>query len=325
MFTDLSIRTRAGLFTQLATLGKAGLPVDKAFGLLRLDSRAQPRVEVARKLLRGGNAAFAGEKSGLFTRLETTLVRAALLAGSPERTYQRLADYYTQRTMQTSAMKSRLVAPLFILIAAVFIQPLPGVFSGAIGIGSYLLHAVGPLVVIGGGVRLAMMLPGWFRHSPMQAPIDNMLPHLPLVGALHVRHNVRDFFESLALMLEAGIPLLDALPSALDTMENSAIRREFARIKAKIEKGATFAQAISGFSYIGQAHVVDFVKTGEESGTLPEMLFRHAAMETSAINETGRQISIWVPRGVYLLIVLWIAYGLITGPGVGPRLPAELR
>ena len=135
MFTDLPIRTRAALFTQLATLEKAGLPVDKAFALLRLDGSAHRRVEAARKLLRSGNPAFAGEKSGLFTRLETTLVRAALLAGSPERTYRRLADYYTGRAIQTLAMKSRLVMPLFVLIAALFIQPLPGVFSSRQALG----------------------------------------------------------------------------------------------------------------------------------------------------------------------------------------------
>jgi hypothetical protein len=45
---------------------------------------------------------------------------------------------------------------------------------------------------------------------------------------------------------------------------------------------------------------------------------RHASMETDSIRQFDEQIASWVPRLVYACVAAWIAYGLITGPGLTP-------
>jgi general secretion pathway protein F len=325
----LSFRIRAELYTQLASMETAGLPVDKTFALLRIVGPGHTRLEAMRKLLaRGGDPAFAGEKSGLFTRLEAKLIRAALMAGSPARTYQRLADFYTQRAMQLATLKSRMAMPVFVFIAALFIQPLPGLAAGTFSFAGYLVQSLRPLVVIAALAYVAVKLPSWLSGSSSRpsAPttFDTLLLRIPLFGAMLVRRNAREFFASLALMLEAGISMLDALPGALDTIENSAIRQEFARIRPRVEQGATLAQALAGMSYIGNAQVIALVETGEASGTLPEMLLRHAAMESDSINHFDQQVADWAPRVLYGLVMLWMAYGLLTGQGFMPRVPNDL-
>ena len=307
----------------------AGLPVDKAFALLRASGAAQERLETMHKLLaRGGELAFAGEKSGVFTRLEAKLIHVATSAGSPARTYQRLADYCTQRALQTATLKSRMALPFFVLVAALFIQPLPGLIGGTLSLAGYLIQSLRPLVVLGILVYVFLQLPDWLRNRSAQpsnnTSFDALLLRVPLFGAMKVRRNARDFFESLALMLEAGMSMLDALPHALDTIENTAVKRDFATIQPRVEQGATLAQAISRLSYLGNAQVVAFVETGEASGTLPEMLARHAAMETSAINFIQQQVADWAPRVIYGLIMLWMAYGLLTGGGFMPNVPKDL-
>ena len=304
------MRTRAELYTQLAALENAGLPTAQAFGMLKLERSAQPRIAQAQKLLlRRGDPATAGENSGLFTRLDARLIRAALSAGSPGRMYQRLADVYTQRAAQAAAVKSRLMLPAFILLASLFISPLPALVTGALGIGGYVWQILRPLLIIA-----VLFLIG-----------RQLLARLPLFGVLQARRNRRDFFESLALMLEAGISMLDALPAALEVIDDANIKRGFSCIAPQIAKGATLAQAIATLPQFGDGHVVSFVQTGESSGTLPEMLFRHVAIETNSINGSYQQLAIWAPRLIYGLVVLWMAWGLISGPGVVPQLPAELR
>lgn len=49
--------------------------------------------------------------------------------------------------------------------------------------------------------------------------METLLLRVPLLGLLVVRINGWDFFERLALMREAGISMLDALPAALDTLQ----------------------------------------------------------------------------------------------------------
>ena len=326
---SLSYRLRAELYTQLAQMEIAGLPFDKALALLAVASPAKSRLDEMKKLTaRGIDPAKAGEKSGLFTKLEARLIHAALSAGSPAVMYRRLADFYTQRAMQMASMKSRMMMPALVLLLALFIQPLPALIGGSISAGGYVLQILRPIMLLAvlfyGGRGLWTYL---LNHSA-GSPLETMLLRVPLLGPLTVRCNLRDFFESLALMLEAGMSMLDALPAALDTLEVGAIKRAFAQIAPRIEKGAALAGAITGLPYLTRENngprLIEFVTTGEASGTLPEMLMRHTRMETDSINAFYQQLADWAPRIFYGLIMLWMAYGLLTGGGFMPKVPKDL-
>ena len=325
----LSYRIRAELYTQLAQMEISGLPFDKAFALLDVAAPAKARIDTMKKLVaRGIDVAKAGQRSGLFTPLEARLIHAALTAGSPAVMYRRLADFYTQRAMQLATMKSRMLMPVFVLLLALLLQPLPALIGGSIGVGGYLVQILRPIIV------LAMLFYGgrWlWRHAlnaPANSSTQSLLLGVPLLGPLVIRCSVRDFFERLALMLEAGVSMLDALPAALDTLQIGAIKREFAKIGPRIANGAALAGAISGLTYLSRENsgerLVEFVTTGEASGTLPEMLMRHTSMETASINAFYQQLAEWMPRIFYGLIMLWMAYGLLTGGGFMPKVPRDL-
>lgn len=317
----LSFRVRAELFTQLAQMEIAGLPAEKAFAILRMPRVAEPRLVAMRQLLKRSEPATAGERSGLFTRLEARLVRASLMAGSPARIYQRLAEVYTARAMQLATMKSRMALPAFIFLAALSIAPIVGLATGAYGFPTYLWLVLKPILLIGALV-LAVR---WFFGRPAALPT---LLNLPLAGAMIVRTNSRDFFESLALMLEAGVSMLDALPLALDTIASEAIKADYAQIAPRVAAGATLAAAISDLRYLGNAEsrerAIGFTRTGEASGTLPEMLLRHVNVESAALNNQTEMLATWAPRIVYACVAVWMAMSILGGPGIVSRMPAGL-
>jgi general secretion pathway protein F len=319
--STLPLRIRAELFTQLAQMEIAGLPTDKAFAILNLPPTAQPRLLAARKLLQGADPASAGERAGLFTKLEAKLIRASLMAGSPARIYQRLGEVYTQRAMQHSAMKSRLALAVFMLFASFIITPLPGLIINDYGLLAYIWLVLKPILMITG----AFYVVRWLLRLPNAA---DTLIKLPIAGNMIVQRNSRDFFESLALMLDAGVSMLDALPLAVDTIQASLVKRDFAKIIPKISKGATLSQAIANCQYIGgkqsRERAIGFITTGEASGTLPEMLQRHVDFESSAINTQAEALSTWIPRLIYGFVVVWMAIGILGGQGITPQMPADL-
>lgn len=319
----LAFRVRADLFNSLAAMEKAGLPVAKAVALLSPSAAARVRFEKFRHLVtQGVDVATAGKKSTLFTPLEVSLLSAALHAGSPATTYRRLADSYTRQAQQIATIKSSLLLPSLVFIIALLVQPLPSLIAGTISGWGYLALVLRPLAALLALVYLVTRLKNWFAHAPAtptQTWIARQLTQVPVFGAMHVRRNNHDFFAALALLLEAGIPMFDALPKAAEVISNSVIREDFSRLKPRMLQGVTLAQAVEQLAFVGNAHVVGYIQTGEGSGTLPEMLLRFTNAESDAVSHFQKQVADWLPRIVYGLLVLWIAYGILTASPLMPQ------
>jgi len=298
----LSLDERAQMFAQLASLEGAGVPVAQAFASLPMARSGERQVVAMRRYLLRQGIASAGERSGLFTAIEARLVGAACAVGSPQRVYQRLSDVYVARARVVAKLKAQMLLPAFILLFALMVRPLPALAAGVIGAGGYLLSLAKSLIVIW---LVAYGLSRWLtlarvRGTPLPWP---GLRWVPLVGAFVVRQNVRDFLESLGLMLEGGIPMFEALPLALQTVTEPSLRDDLERVAQNVTAGSPLARALAGSSFPDYAteadRAISFINTGEGSGTLPDMLLRHAAMETVAIEERYALVAKMLPEICY--------------------------
>lgn len=310
----MKLNVRADLFGQLATMEGAGLPFDKVLEIVQLPPKENARLKAMRTWIRAGQGiAEAGLKSGLFTPLETSLVRAATLSGSPARTYRLIADQCARRAARIKAMKSRMALPAVMIAVAIILGPVPSLITGSLTVSGYLAKHLLPWIGVGMSAYL------------LRDVLGRILPFVPLFGPMEVRRNLRDFFDSLALLLEGGVPILEALPVALDAVRNPALKSQLAQIKPRIEAGASFAQAVAGLGLFGRTHGAEFIRTGEASGALPRMLFRYSAAEAAAIDRFDDLVAEWIPRLAYTSTALLIGYGLIQSGAFMPSLPQDLR
>ena len=319
----LPLAERAALFSQLAALEQAGVPVDRAFAMLQLAPASQARVAAAgQQLAQGRDLAGAGQRSGLFSALDVTLLQAAQSAGSPARVYQRLARHYGQQAEQAKRLRSRLLLPAAMLLLALLVQPLPSVVSGMLSPAGYVWGVLQPLLLIALGFYCGRWC--WQRLQAPAAPgstslLDAWLLRLPVLGAAHARGNVRDYVETLGLLLEAGLPMFSALPKALATLSNSLLRQDFLALQLRVLGGESLAVALRPLSFPGQPLLLGLIVSGEASGTLPASLLNYAERESLALASLQEQLATWLPRLAYVLVALWMAYGLLSGGGIMPQ------
>ncbi|HEX4267462.1 MAG TPA: type II secretion system F family protein [Steroidobacteraceae bacterium] len=313
----MKFNVRADLFGQLATLEEAGLPFDKVIDIVHLPPKEGPRLQATRKWIRRGvGIAEAGRRSGLFTPLEASLVRAATVSGSPARTYRLLADQCARRAARIKAIRSRMTVPAVMIAVWIILGPVPALVTGSLTVGGYLAKHLLPWI---GVAVIAYLL------LPLLRRLDGVLPFVPLFGPMEVRRNLRDFFDSLAILLEAGVPILEAFPTALGTVRNQAIKSQLAQIKPRIDAGTSFTQAIAGLPLFGGTQAYELIRTGEASGALPRMLSRHSEAETAAINRFDDLVAEWIPRLAYVATALVVGYGIIHSGAFMPSLPQDLR
>ncbi|MBI5118599.1 type II secretion system inner membrane protein GspF [Candidatus Poribacteria bacterium] len=84
------------------------------------------------------------------------------------------------------------------------------------------------------------------------------------------------FTRQLAVLLQAGMPLVDALNAVLEQVENKRLTKVVYRVKESISEGAALSVSLAQHSRHFPRLYVNMVKAGESSGALEVVLFRLA-------------------------------------------------
>jgi len=283
----------ANIYLQLARLEKAGMPIINALELLTT-GEAGKRAELTLKhLKRGKPLSEAGAKAGLFIGIDVTLIRVAEASGKSAEIFQQLAQFYEDKAKLTRQIKSKLILPVVVLLLAIFIQPFPDLFLGRITIVDYLLETVG-LAILFAGVFFI-----WFKLK------------IPYFSKWQKRRNILNFIQALGLMLQAGLPILEALPKAYQVVEDNNLCQRLRKISVYLRTGDSFADA---FAKLRLSEVANqFILTGEHSGSLAKMLLHYAKLESEDIALHDKMLASWIPRIVYAFVVMWIVYGIFSG------------
>jgi general secretion pathway protein F len=325
---------------QLATMLDAGLTIDQALRfLLELADR-----EALRRLLtdllervQGGStlADACAEHEEVFTRAYVSLVRAGEAGGALNEVLARLADYLENAERLAEQVKSALVYPIILLVMAglsivvlltVVVPQFTPLFESA-GAELPLLTRI----VVGAGeamqrwwwlLLLAIVALWWLGRRLLQRPdsravIDRALLRLPLVGGLLARIDTARLARTLGTLLANGVPILNALAIASQTLANAALREALGETALAVKEGRGVADSLAR-SRRFPALAVRLIAVGERSGHLEAMLLRIADIYDGEVRSTvDRLMSLLVPA-------LTLGLGLVIAAIIGAVLMAIL-
>jgi general secretion pathway protein F len=99
---------------------------------------------------------------------------------------------------------------------------------------------------------------------------------LPNLRAGKARGEVPALTRLLATLLHAGIPLVDAIGSLINQVDNQYCEMVLRQVKEDVQSGAGFADALSSHPELFDGLYVNMVRAGEASGALDEVLKRLA-------------------------------------------------
>jgi general secretion pathway protein F len=133
---------------------------------------------------------------------------------------------------------------------------------------------------------------------------------LPMIGRYVLGVNTARFASTLAILMDAGVPLLRALDAARQTMGNDRLKACAADTSARVREGAPLASALR-VQKVFPSNLIHLVASGEKTGALAPMLDRAAAnlsrdLERRATRLTAllEPLMILGMGGVVMLIVL---------------------
>ena len=102
-----------------------------------------------------------------------------------------------------------------------------------------------------------------------------MIDQLVLKISLHRKSLVSQMIRTLGELLQGGAPILEALATAVASINNSYLKSIISEIKHSVENGNKLSQAMAS-SPVFDKEMIDMTEVGENSGQLAEMLINVA-------------------------------------------------
>jgi general secretion pathway protein F len=287
------------LTRELATLLKAGLPLDRALGILTSlsDNEAVSAAlgDVRERVKEGSTLADAMEaQEGVFSRFYISLLRAGESGGALEVVLERLADHLERAKETRSALTSALIYPAILVVVAIvsiFIllgYVVPQFTEMFDGVGQALPLSTRITIAVGEGLQAW----GWALVLLVIAAVVFMRRQLantssaykwhalalraPIVGAIVAKMEVARFAHTLSTLLHNGIPLLKALTIVKDTMGNLVLSQGIEKVTGGLREGQSLADPLTEVPYF-PSFAVHMIRVGEESGELEQILHQVAA------------------------------------------------
>jgi type IV pilus assembly protein PilC len=279
---------------QLSAFVRAGIPLIEAIDVIEEESDdkalRQMLVAVRESLITGdtfSDALLPFET--MFPKFYIDMVRAAELTGSLDTVLGELARYIKRDLEARNKVKSALVYPAVILVMAIgtvivlstFVLPRFKVFFQS-------FHATLPLptrMLIGFtnfiakdwyeiilGLVLLIVIPmALVRTRRGRRRKDRIVLRLPVVGQVIRFAIVERFCRLLSTMMEAGVPLPEAMGVLGDGTKNVLFQEGLLEVRAAMMRGEGLARPM-GATNLFPGAVIQMVRVGENTGTLDAQL-----------------------------------------------------
>lgn len=339
MFGKVTIRDLIQLIMHLDQMEGAGIPLLDALADIRdttdNDALRDIMSEIYRDVSEGGTLSEAMSKHPkVFTNLYVSLVAAGEETGKMSATYQQLIKYMKWVDEMQSRVRKATRYPMILMIVVVlavsimmgFVVPqivgfirnmdmeLPMATTALIATSDFFQNywwavLATPIVLFGIFFALRRSSDDFAYH------IDRMILASPLMGPLLQKINIARFCQTFGALYSAGLPILAAIKSATNTVDNLAMVEALENIQTLVKTGSTLSQAFNGSGEF-PTMVVRMLKVGEESGNLNTVLEQVSDFYTKDVDEEVQKLIAMIEPSLTMVLggmILWIAVG-VFGP-----------
>jgi type IV pilus assembly protein PilC len=244
-----------------------------------------------------------------FPPLVIHLSAAAEQSGKLDETLEQMAGYFEQKAKLLDRIRSSLMYPLGVLllacavVAVILAWVVPVFEENFRAAGAALPLPTQIMVKLSRGLRqftLPAVLfailtylhvanhPAW--RKSLRQMLRNMQLQLPKIGPLTQKVVCTQWTQTLAALLQAGVPLMDALQTLAPLITHARFTDASNALKKDLESGARLSQAMKRH-ILFPPMLVQMCAIGEESGNLPTMLEKAANLMQTELDDQIKGLS----------------------------------
>ncbi len=284
--------------SELAVLLRAGLPLDRALKVLidmAVPGQMKQLLAQLLKSVKGGKALSQGllQHEDIFGNFYINMVRSAEASGQLSEVLERLVEYLENAKATRDSVVSALIYPSILFVVAMlaivgmlgFVVPqfetlfsdmgeaLPLMTRMVIGAAEFVKSYFWLIVAVVAG--LTFYLRNWAASDKGKAELHEKMLKAPIMGGIVFEFEVSKFARTAGTLLGNGVPMLQAISIAIDTVENRVIKEALGVLPPAVKAGKRMSGALDKTGMFTPM-VIQMIRVGEESGSLGEMMLELA-------------------------------------------------
>jgi general secretion pathway protein F len=324
----------AVLTNEIATLLRAGLPLDRAFSVLTdISDEGAVRDLISRlqEAVRGGSSLTeAMEAQGsVFSGFYVSMIRAGEAGGALDEILARVSEFLERSRALRNTVNSALIYPaillgvsaLSVVILLTFVVPqfeqlfedagqaLPLMTQVVIAAGEVLQGYWWALLL--GILAVVLLVRHQLENPANRYRWDRSMLRLPLVGELIAEIEMSRLCRTLGTLLVNGVPLLAALEIVKGTLTNRVMTEAIGNVAVSLREGQGMAEPLQETSLFPKMGV-QMIKVGEETGQLETMLEQVADTYDVKVQTTVKRMLALMEPVLILGLGVVIAFIIIS-------------
>ena len=318
---------------QFLTLVKAGLPILKSLDLLadRLtDPKMGKYVKAVRDEVRNGtmlSEAFSRQR--VFPPIYVTSIMAGEKSGSLAEVIERYVSYQRLNlTVRKKIVVSLLYPAILIVLVSLLVvfmityvvpnfaelyksldSELPYMTQVLIAIGTAAREYI--LIIAAAAFGAAVAFRFWIQTERGKSQVETIQRRTPVLGDIWTKYQVAQLGRVLSTLLVGGIPLVQALETAAESLSARTLRKALTQARQLVKEGQPLSLALQKTG-VFPALAIDMIEVGESTGALPAMLNSVAEFYEEDVNTRMTASLALIEPAIMLFMGIFVAFVLVS-------------
>jgi type IV pilus assembly protein PilC/MSHA biogenesis protein MshG len=307
-------------FRQLAAMLGAGVPYAQSLNTLKGQAR-DPRLgriigEMVENVEAGRPISVAMQRyPEVFSTIMVSMIRVGEETGGLDRSLQQTADYIEREIELRNLYRRVTIYPKIVLVASIFIVLGTNAIIASLGkqggLASPLTNPatwiiLGPLIV---GTFLFLRV--GLANPRVRRVWDEFILYVPYLGKTLHQVAMAKFGRAFGALYKAGVSMPRAIKLSADACGNEALRARMYPISSQLEEGSRLTPVFEdsrAFSPI----VLDMISTGEQTGSLDQMLNKMADYYEDEGKTRAQQLGQVFGVAVLLGVAVYVGFIVIS-------------
>lgn len=279
---------------QMYTLLKAGVPIMRSLAGLQESTTNKTFAAVVKDIRESLDAgrelsASLARQPQVFTPFYISMVRVGEMTGQLEEIFLRMFYHLEFEKFMREQIKSAIRYPSFvvatmavaIVIINLFVIPafakvykgfnakLPWMTQVLIDFSNFMV-TWWPVMLLG-VIGAVFGFRGWSRTPAGRLKWDEVKLKIPIAGKIILKATLSRFARSFALASSSGVPVVQALTTVAQTVDNDYIARKIEKMREGVERGESVLRTAAAAGVFTPV-VMQMIAVGEESGAIDDMM-----------------------------------------------------